>query len=523
MSKLLFNHPNLKCPLNSKGGIFSPLNSKGGIFYTKKFWLLLLYLCSPFGGWGASWGAFAQTPRILSHPADVQLERLNVLNSTFKETNVCVSPDGKYLYFMSTRGGKKWSAMRKMNGKMEYDGDIWYSQRVGNQWQRPQIIPNINTSDGEDEPNISPSGNAVVYQSWGFTNLRNNKWQTLGGPYFISTLKDNVWGNPKGLGGGINAFFVEQEQQFLQKLKSMQGNPTEYTKLAENNSYATDGATMSADGRTFIVAIGEYSGNMDLYISRKDENGTWSFLEKMRLNTTQNERSPVLASDGKTLYFASDGLGGLGGLDIFKTTINPDNSHTEVLNVGEPFNSWEDDFGLILTANGDDGYFLRDGDIYYAYTKNANKDLKPQAITIMIAGKVKSSENKRPLVANIKFFDANKKLIANVQSNNIGEYSLVLPQNTTFVSEIVEKEGYQMTTGNISFPILKQGFNRIENNIDLIPNQPEEIKEEIIAKVEEKKGEKKTEIIKKEEKKIEKKKPRLTECAVQMGDVFILQ
>lgn len=505
----------------------SPLTPKVGILFNTKFWLLLLFF-SPFGGWG---GIFAQNARILSHPAEVQLERLNILNSTFKETNVCVSPDGKYLYFMTTRGGKRHSTIRKQAGKWEYEGDIWYSERVGNQWQSPKIVAGINTGDGEDEPNISPSGSMVIYQSWGFRNGIGQGWKEAGGPYFVSNLKNNKWGTPKGLGGGINAFFVEKEQQFFEHVQTLTNNPAQYQKALENNNYATDGATVSVDGRTFIVAVGEYSGNMDLYISRKNEKGTWGKMEKLALNTPQNERSPVLASDGKTLYFASDGMGGMGGMDIFKTTINPDNSHTEIVNVGEPFNSWEDDFGLILTANGDDGYFLREGDIYYAYTKPANKDLKPEPVTLMIAGKIIDQTTKEPLMAEIHFFDAEKNLIAKVSSNAIGEYSLILPKNTTFVSEKIEKENYQTLIGNISFPKIKQGFNRIDNNISLIPtNNPltpkegneekkESKKEELITKIEEKKE------TKKDEKKQNPptKKPRPTDSAVQMGDILILK
>ncbi len=481
----------------------------------KYFFFLFLFFCSPFG----SWGAFAQNARILSHPASVQLERLNVLNSTFKETNVCVSPDGKYLYFMSTRKSMRISKVRKINGRIEFDGDIWVSQKLNNQWQKPQLVPNINTDDGEDEPNISPSGNAVVYQSWGFRNIMGDNWKELGGPYYISTLNNNVWGKPKGLGGGINSFFVEKERNFMLKFQ----NNAQNNVISGENDYATDGATMSADGRTFIVAVGEYSGNMDLYISRKDENGKWSFLEKLPLNTAKNERSPVLASDGKTLYFSSDGLGGLGGLDIFKTTLKPDNSNTEIVNVGEPFNSWEDDFGLILTADGNNGYFLREGDIYYAFTKDANKELKPQQVTVMLAGTVKNMYTGEPIMATIQFFDENKKLIANVTTNQVGEYSLILPENITFVSERIEKEGYQLSTGNMAFLQPKAGFNRLEHNPVLIALDPEknikkqENKED---KKEEKKEEKKDVVA--EIKNNPPKKIRPSECAVQMGEIIIL-
>ncbi|RMG26223.1 MAG: hypothetical protein D6730_09530, partial [Bacteroidetes bacterium] len=235
--------------------------------------------------------------RILDHRDRIRITRMSVLNSPYRETNLSITPDGKYLFFMSMRGGQSWSnTYMKFQGQDVYDGDIWYTEKRNGQWVSPRCMPeSINTSSGEDEPNISKDGNTVYYQSW------NSLWKFTGGPYYKARRNGRSWSSPEGLGGGITAFFETMR--------------------------ATDGMTISPDEQTFIVAAArdDYDENMDLYISHKGRYG-WRYCRKLPISTPGDERSVFLAGDGKTLYFASDGYGGLGGLDIYKTTLINDST-----------------------------------------------------------------------------------------------------------------------------------------------------------------------------------------------------
>ena len=87
--------------------------------------------------------------------------------------------------------------------------------------------------------------------------------------------------------------------------------------------------------------------NHDLYYSVRLSNG-WSEAEIMpsSINTLGNELFPTSYND--TLFFASDGLAGFGGLDIFKTHLRSDGSWAKPVNIGLPINSGADDFGLIV-------------------------------------------------------------------------------------------------------------------------------------------------------------------------------
>ncbi len=399
-------------------------------------------------------------PRILKHTNPIQIQNLYALNSPFRETNVCVSPDGQYIFFMSLRGGQTWSKQRLQGRNVVYDGDIWRAKKTNGQWEYPVVLgENINTYDGEDEPNISPDGQNVVFQSWG------KNWETTNGPYYQSTLTGTQWGSAVGLGGGINQFFNYLAITDSKDMAIMSG--------LKDNNYATDGATLSADGKIFIVAVGQYTGKMDLYISRKNEQNIWSYPKRLPVSTMGNERSPFLASDNKTLYFASDGYAGWGGLDIHKTTLNIDDSCGEVINVGSPFNTWQDDYGLILTASGNEAYFVREGDIYFTNTKNANVELKPNEPTLMLSGKIILKKSQKPTQATIKIIDKDTdKIIVETKNNALtGEYAIVIPNTTKQIEIEITKIKYKKENEEVNIPNLSQGLNKIDTHFYLLTEE----------------------------------------------------
>ena len=89
-------------------------------------------------------------------------------------------------------------------------------------------------------------------------------------------------------------------------------------------------------------------GGHDLYYSVLEDDGSWSVPELMPayLNSLGEERFPTW--DGKKLYYSSDFFTGLGGLDIFSTSLNDDGSWTKPENLLAPFNSPEDDYSYVM-------------------------------------------------------------------------------------------------------------------------------------------------------------------------------
>lgn len=386
---------------------------------------------------------------------DIIVYPLDMLNSEFRDVNISITPNGKYLYYMSGRGGKPWSSARPSvyKGKSEYDGDIWFSKKQGDQWQAPQSLSNaINTSKGEDEPNISVDAQRVYFQSW------KTDWEKTGGPYYKAELYGEKWENPEGMGGGIAQFFRDEYRKYFR--------------------YATDGMSVSPDGNIFVVAAGpDYDGNLDIYISRKDEKGIWSYPKMLPISTKQDERSVFIAGDNTTLYFGTDGRGGFGGLDIFKTTINDDDTCGEIINIGKPFNTKQDDYGFIIGALGNDAFFVRESDIYYANLTGTAESIKPQP-TVLIDGIVKNTSG-TPLQADINLYrDGHNPPISSARSNaTTGEYALAFPKIPGAYTQIVSIE--KLDPIEESFEI--NDSTQLQLNFNIVaPDFPTTTKEKVV-------------------------------------------
>ena len=77
------------------------------------------------------------------------------------------------------------------------------------------------------------------------------------------------------------------------------------------------------------------------------------------INTEGDEMFPYLQHNG-TLFFSSNGHVGFGGLDVFASFSEKDGSFKRIHNLGEPLNSNDDDFGIVLAADEKTGRRSRD-------------------------------------------------------------------------------------------------------------------------------------------------------------------
>lgn len=125
-----------------------------------------------------------------------------------------------------------------------------------------------------------------------------------------------------------------------------------------NKKYSVGHPAISNDGKTLVFSsdMPGGNGNSDLYISYREGN-SWTKPVNLgpEVNTSGAELFPYLYND-TTLYFSSTGLGGFGGLDIFKAKVKGFEAK-EPLNLGQPLNSFSDDFSFYLNEDGNGGYF----------------------------------------------------------------------------------------------------------------------------------------------------------------------
>ncbi len=125
-----------------------------------------------------------------------------------------------------------------------------------------------------------------------------------------------------------------------------------------NADYSITTPCFSTHGDSLYFAsdmLGGFGGT-DLYFSVKSDSA-WSIPVNLgeKLNTPGNEVYPFVALNGD-LFFASDGLGGLGKKDIFLTRKSGSDWITPV-HLDAPINSPADDFGLVTNKEFSEGYF----------------------------------------------------------------------------------------------------------------------------------------------------------------------
>lgn len=152
-------------------------------------------------------------------------------------------------------------------------------------------------------------------------------------------------------------------------LDSLDGYPTYYPK----------------GDKSVIYSAVDFAGTRSLFISREtDTLWTAPRLLGESLTTMGSEIFPMLSPDGKTLYFASDGLYGMGGYDLYSSAWDPETgSWGEPQNMGFPFNSPGDDFLLMDTEDGKYTIFAsnrdcsRDSVYIYVLDYAASRNRKP--------------------------------------------------------------------------------------------------------------------------------------------------
>ncbi len=245
----------------------------------------------------------------------------------------------------------------------------------------------------------SPTFINTNYKQLLFTSDREGgvgkKTSAVTGNYYYDLFKTRVdrkgkWSEPVPLGEGINSDYDEgatatnskcntlyftsfrenSKKNLVCKIFSAKKDGIDWTDAKEitlaNDSITVGHPAISNDELTLVFSadMAGGQGNKDLWkVTRKSKTGEWGEPVNMgsEINTAGNEMFPYFHPDG-TLYFASDGHVGMGGLDIFRTSQSLSGKWT-VENMKSPINSSSDDFGICFEANKERGYFSsnRDG------------------------------------------------------------------------------------------------------------------------------------------------------------------
>lgn len=223
------------------------------------------------------------------------------------------------------------------------------------------------------------------------------------------------------------------------------GNWTNVKELPFNSpNYSCAHPSLSKDEKTLYFASdmpGSY-GNSDLYKVTINNDGSYGNPENLgkKINTKSREAFPYI-SENNTLYFATDGHPGLGGLDIFSSKMETDGSFVTFENLGIPINSQNDDFEFKYTSTKS-GYFSsnREGGMGFDDIYSFNEKEIPATTTSN--GIVTDSEtNEHIPTVKLYLFDANLNLLKEFESDEEGKYTVSLLKDREYYLR-GEKDGY---------------------------------------------------------------------------------
>ena len=289
-------------------------------------------------------------------------------------------------------------------------------------WNVSRELSEINTSGNEGAPTVRGDGRQLIFTAC----------DGLDGRYGRRTGQ-----------GGCDLFYAD--------LDVLENRFQRETNLEAVNSKAWESQpSLSADGRWlfFVRAYRTQDGRVvqDIYQSARQADGTWSRPSRLppSINTPGREENPVLHSDGKTLYFASNGHAGMGGLDLFVSRRQPDGSWSEAENLGFPINSNGDENSLQVFPDGRTALFATDRDA------PGNLDLwqfelPGHAAATSVAlwrGAVIDADTRRPIEASVLVLDSLGN-VAGTQASSAtdGAFTLTFPASERVILQ-VEEEGY---------------------------------------------------------------------------------
>jgi len=355
------------------------------------------------------------------HPVDFKPVNLgDGVNTADDESMPSLTADGRYLYFTRHIGF----------GRMQ-DEDIYVSENVGGVFTKAVSAGNtINTEEYiEGAQSVSPSGKYLF-----FTSAERRDGEGRADIYMSKKLGEH-WERPNNMGIAINS-------------PGWDAQPC-----------------ISADSRSLFFAsvrpTGE--GGSDIYVSYFDDKAGWSKPQSLgrNINTMYDEMRPYIHPDGNTLFFSSNGHPGMGNFDIFVSRKQADGTWGKPENLGYPINTPGDEIGIYVTADGKRAFYASEQtdtrgqmDIY---SFDMPSSVQP-GYTSYIRGLVYDADSREPLMTNVQVYDVETgKLFATFSGDKAtGVFLNTLPTGRSYAVEVL-KDGYLFYSEHISLKDVADG------------------------------------------------------------------
>ena len=227
-----------------------------------------------------------------------------------------------------------------------------------------------------------------------------------------------------------------------------------------NSKYWDSQPTIASDGRTLFFASNREGGygRSDIWYTYLKDDGTWTKAKNCGkvINTGGDEISPFIHPSNTTLYFASDSLIGMGGQDIYYSKI-VNGKFQKPINMGYPINTDKDETCLVVSSNGEFAIYAKDNppNNMDLYAFRLEKSLQPTKV-VCLRGRVFYDDNKQGNEATFEIRNLkNNRLITSTTSDkSTNEYSLA----------IVVGEDYALSVTCDGYLLYSENFSTIEDS-----------------------------------------------------------
>jgi outer membrane protein OmpA-like peptidoglycan-associated protein len=295
----------------------------------------------------------------------------------------------------------------------------------------------INTPiNNEGAQSLSADGNRMYYTFCaGVCNL------------FVSDRQpDGSWGRPQKLPEPVNLSYSSEKQP-----------------------------SISPDGRTlyFVSNRGGGKGKYDVWYSTRLGDNRWSDPVNIgdSINTPFNEQSPFIHFDNQTLYFASDGHVGMGGLDLFVSRRLNDTTWSKPQNLGYPINTYRSEDGLIVNAKGTVAYYSSDRNPDSGrdvFTFELNPEVRPNPASY-VTGLITDIKSGWPVKSSFQLVDIESgDEVMDSESTPQGTYLVCLPSDRSYAF-FVSAPGYLFHSDHFDLKGVHSALEPFRKNIELRP------------------------------------------------------
>lgn len=373
----------------------------------------------------------------------------------------------------------------------------------------------VNSAHAEYVPAISDDENMLI-----FTARRPN---TTGGgkdpddqEYFEDIYycekKDEKWSEPKSMPRPINsnshdaciALSPDGKTLFVYKTgggKEKLGDIYYSEKKSEgwtdpkdlgnrvNSKYREPSISITHDGKTIYFSSDRTGGlgGLDIYKSTKNEKGEWGEPVNLgpTINTPYDEDSPFIHNES-TLYFSSQGHTSMGGYDIFVTKLE-NSQWSKPENLGYPINTADDDIYYVVSKNEERGYLssaraggFGEKDLYVVYLKDPNTPVVTTTTTTLTTKPEEPQKPKYKTIVKGTITDAKtqEKLVADIVMISLKEN--ITEQELISKEPVGKYETDKLPTGkSYLINVNKEGYLFHSESFN-VPTQPEKDQEIIV-------------------------------------------